>query len=61
VADRYFRQFNGHTQVNASDLRAFHYPSADSLDQLGKAALDDSDQSAIDLAMTKLLGAPSFA
>ncbi|MCU0797535.1 MAG: Eco57I restriction-modification methylase domain-containing protein [Akkermansiaceae bacterium] len=61
VADRYFRQFNGHTQVNATDLRAFRYPDAASLEQLGKASLDDSDQTAIDLAMTKLLGAPSFA
>lgn len=61
VADRYFRQFNGHTQVNATDLRAFRYPHAASLEQLGKATLDDSDQTAIDLAMSKLLGAPSFA
>lgn len=61
VADRYFRQFNGHTQVNATDLRAFRYPDAASLEQLGKAKLDDGDQTAIDLAMTELLGAPSFA
>lgn len=59
VADRYFRQFNGHTQVNASDLRAFRYPDAASLDRLGRAKLDDTDQVAIDLAMTRLLGAPS--
>jgi adenine-specific DNA-methyltransferase len=61
VADRYFRQFNGHTQVNATDLRAFRYPDAASLEQLGKVSLDDSDPTAIDLAMTRLLGAPSFA
>lgn len=60
VADRYFRQFNGHTQVNASDLRSFRYPDTTSLERLGKASLDDTQQSAIDLAMTKHLGAPSF-
>lgn len=61
LADRYFRQFNGHTQVNASDLRAFRYPAAESLEKLGKAALDDANQAAIDLAMSEILGAPSFA
>lgn len=60
VADRYFRQFNGHTQVNASDLRAFRYPDVKSLERLGKAAVNDADQGAIDLAMSKVLGAPSF-
>jgi len=60
VADRYFRQFNGHTQVNASDLRSFRYPDLTSLERLGKAALDDTQQRAIDLAMTEHLGAPSF-
>lgn len=60
VADRYFRQFNGHTQVNASDLRSFRYPDLTALERLGKATLDDSQQSAIDLAMTEHLGAPSF-
>lgn len=56
----YFRQFNGHTQVNASDLRAFRYPDAAALEKLGKAALDDGDQAAIDLAMSGILGAPTF-
>lgn len=60
VADRYFRQFNGHTQVNASDLRAFRYPDAASLERLGNANLDDGNQEAIDLAMHKILNAPSF-
>ena len=27
VVDVYFRQFNGHTQVNATDLRSLNYPS----------------------------------
>lgn len=60
VADRYFRQFNGHTQVNASDLRAFRYPALKSLERLGSVVLNDADQEAIDLAMSKVLGAPSF-
>jgi hypothetical protein len=60
VADRYFRQFNGHTQVNASDLRSFRYPNISSLERFGKASLDDTQQTAIDLAMTEHLGAPSF-
>ena len=33
--DRYFRQFSGHTQVNATDLRRLRYPSEASLSQLG--------------------------
>ena len=60
VADRYFRQFNGHTQVNASDLRAFRYPDISTLEKLGKIALDDARYRAIDLAMTEHLGASSF-
>src|SRR5205823_1149834 len=31
----YFRQFNGHTQVNATDLRSLRYPTAEQLEQLG--------------------------
>jgi adenine-specific DNA-methyltransferase len=60
AADRYFRQFNGHTQVNASDLRAFRYPDLKSLERLGSLVLNDEDQGAIDLAMSKVLGAPLF-
>lgn len=34
--DTYFRQFNGHTQVNATDLRSLRYPKRDSLVALGR-------------------------
>ena len=34
--DRFFRQFNGHTQVNAADLRSLHYPSRDQLTRIGR-------------------------
>ena len=34
--DRHFRAFNGHTQVNATDLRKLPYPSARQLVCLGK-------------------------
>lgn len=61
VADQYFRQFNGHTQVNATDLRALRYPDQATLEHLGRLNLDDSDPVAIDLAMTCHLGAPSVA
>lgn len=38
VVDQYFRQFNGHTQVNASDLYTLRYPSYEQLISLGEKA-----------------------
>ena len=38
AVDTYFRRFNGHTQVNATDLRAMRYPSLDALIALGQWA-----------------------
>ncbi len=35
IVDQYFRQFSGHTQVNATDLRSLRYPSLEQLKQLG--------------------------
>ena len=35
LVDEYFRQFNGHTQVNATDLRSFRYPSEAQLRCIG--------------------------
>lgn len=36
LVDSFFRQFNGHTQVNATDLRSLRYPSAATLRALGQ-------------------------
>ncbi|MBI5434535.1 MAG: Eco57I restriction-modification methylase domain-containing protein [Planctomycetes bacterium] len=36
LVDRYFRQFNGHTQVNATDLRSIRYPDLATLKAIGK-------------------------
>ncbi len=36
VVDKQFRRFNGHTQVNATDLRSLKYPSRRHLQQLGQ-------------------------
>ena len=50
AVDAYFRQFSGHTQVNASDLRSLRFPSAEELDRLGRRlgrsmpAQDEIDQ-----------------
>lgn len=41
VVDQYFRLFNGHTQVNATDLRAMPYPSLAALIALGEKAPPD--------------------
>ena len=50
LVDAYFRRFNGHTQVNATDLRIFKYPSLDILTSLGNwaAAQNELTQTAID-------------
>lgn len=39
MVDDAFRLFSGHTQVNATDLRRMHYPSAAKLEELGAWAL----------------------
>jgi adenine-specific DNA-methyltransferase len=38
AVDKYFRRFNGHTQVNATDLKQMKYPSREALVQLGQWA-----------------------
>lgn len=49
LVDQYFRRFSGHTQVNATDLRALPYPNREALQAMGHdiAALNFS-QDAID-------------
>jgi adenine-specific DNA-methyltransferase len=37
LVDMHFRQFSGHTQVNATDLRMMHFPSLDSLTEYGRS------------------------
>jgi len=36
LVDAFFRQFNGHTQVNATDLRTIKYPTVGQLEALGR-------------------------
>lgn len=47
LVDAYFRQFSGHTQVNASDLRSLPYPSRSALVVLGRrigSSLPDQEE-----------------
>jgi len=48
IVDLYFRQFNGHTQVNASDLRKLHYPDAQQLETIGRQVGGSTTQAGID-------------
>jgi hypothetical protein len=50
AVDEAFRRFNGHTQVNATDLTLMKYPSRDVLMQLGEWAMQQKGltQSMID-------------
>lgn len=43
AVDESFRRFNGHTQVNATDLKLMKYPSRDALIELGKWAKQHSE------------------
>jgi adenine-specific DNA-methyltransferase len=54
VVDEYFRQFSGHTQVNAADLRRLPYPSAEQLRTLGETVTDPGDHEAIDERVARL-------
>lgn len=57
LVDVYFRQFNGHTQVNATDLRNLGYPTRSELELVGREIGDSfPSQSELDvLVETKLL------
>ena len=49
AVDMFFRQFNGHTQVNATDLRSLNFPTVGQLHALGAAAREtEHTQTAID-------------
>jgi len=41
VLELHFRQFSGHTQVNATDLRNMRYPSLEQLIEIGRAVIDE--------------------
>jgi adenine-specific DNA-methyltransferase len=54
--DNYFRQFSGHTQINATDLRRMRYPYAKTLISLGKQINDSIlDQKSLDNLVHKTL------
>ncbi|PMB54011.1 restriction endonuclease [Fischerella thermalis CCMEE 5201] len=54
--DHYFRQFSGHTQVNATDLRRIKYPCKDDLIRLGSQIGDSHfDQEQLDQVVHKTL------
>ena len=49
LVDLYFRQFNGHTQVNATDLRNLKYPAFAQLESIGSKIGDNfPDQDGVD-------------
>lgn len=56
LVDSYFRQFSGHTQVNATDLRSLRYPSTEQLSELAESIECRShDQTATDAAVDEML------
>ena len=56
LVDQFFRQFSGHTQVNAGDLRNIKYPAEAQLLALGKKIGDQfPDQDGIDKIITEEL------
>jgi adenine-specific DNA-methyltransferase len=54
--DTYFRQFNGHTQVNATDLRSLRYPTRTTLSALGHRMQETlPPQDVLDAVVTQTL------
>lgn len=59
LVDSYFRQFSGHTQVNATDLRGLRYPSRGQVCKLAEsAAAGPRDQAVIDSAVGAMIRTP---
>lgn len=57
IVDQFFRQFNGHTQVNATDLRSLRYPSEAELLALGDAVTPNMDQGEFDVLASTFVAA----
>lgn len=58
LLDSFFRQFSGHTQVNATDLRALPYPSRDMLEEFGRLiGKGVAEQERIDTLLDEFLSA----
>jgi len=56
IVDIHFRQFSGHTQVNATDLRILRYPSKEQLEALGALVCEVMpDQRSIDSLVRQLV------
>ena len=57
AVDENFRLFNGHTQVNATDLRKMKYPSRETLIELGAWAKQQTEltQGRIDAKLEALI------
>jgi adenine-specific DNA-methyltransferase len=54
MVDRHFRQFSGHTQVNATDLRSLRYPHLNTLEKIADVLGERiNDQAAIDVLVTE--------
>ena len=56
VVDQYFRQFSGHTQVNATDLRSLRYPNLEQIEAIGLTARSSlPDQTEIDESVERVI------
>ena len=59
LVDLFFRQFSGHTQVNATDLRNLRYPRRSQLEQLGSRIAEEfPSQDEIDRNLEEVLKLP---
>jgi adenine-specific DNA-methyltransferase len=58
LVDRYFRQFSGHTQVNAADLRRLRYPGSRQLEELAGTGPAGMAQTKIDEALEPMVREP---
>jgi adenine-specific DNA-methyltransferase len=56
TVDLFFRQFSGHTQVNATDLRFLRYPERVTLEELGRRITDlGMEQDELDALVAEVL------
>lgn len=57
LVDTYFRQYSGHTQVNATDLRNLRYPDLQTLEEVGRRVLvTELAQENLDSIVDEVLG-----